>query len=52
MRRSRVESTTVSAVGYDAQAGILELELCSGAIYQYRSVAAPKYRQLLAAPSK
>jgi hypothetical protein len=52
MRRSRVESTTVSSVGYDAKAGILELEFCSGAIYQYLGVAAQEYQELLAAPSK
>ena len=52
MRRSRVESTTVYSVGYDAKAGILELEFCSGAIYQYFGVAAKEYQELLAAPSR
>lgn len=52
MRRFKVESTTVDSVGYDAKAGILELEFCSGAVYQYLGVAAQEYREFLAAPSK
>ncbi len=52
MRRSRVESTTVNSVGYDAKAGILELEFCSGAVYQYLEVPAVAYQEFLGAPSK
>ena len=52
MRRSRVESTTVYSVGYDAKAGIVELEFRSGAVYQYLGVPANEYRELLGAPSK
>jgi hypothetical protein len=52
MRRLRVESTTVSSVGYDGKARVLELEFCSGAIYQHLGVAAQEYREFLAAPSK
>lgn len=52
MRRSRVESTTLHAVGYDAKAGILELEFCSGAVYQYLGVPATVHQGLLRAASK
>jgi len=52
MRRSRVESTTLSSVGYDAKAGILELGFRSGAIYQYLGVPTTVYQGLLRAPSK
>lgn len=52
MRRWRVESTTLYAVGYDAKADILELEFQSGAVYQYFGVPASEFRELLGAPSK
>ncbi len=52
MRRSRVESTTLHSVGYDAQVGILELEFCSGAVYQYLGVPTTVHQGLLSAASK
>jgi KTSC domain-containing protein len=52
MRRSRIESTTLRSVGYDAKAGILELEFCSGAVYQYLGVPTTVHQGLLSAASK
>jgi len=52
MDRTPIVSTTLASSGYDANTCLLELEFRSGAIYQYLSVPASLYRDLLAADSK
>jgi len=52
MRVVTVESTTLRRVSYDEARALLQLEFCSRAVYQYRSVPAAVYQSLLAAPSK
>jgi hypothetical protein len=52
MRRKPVDSSTMRAVGYEAQSRILEIEFDSGAVYQYIGVFTRTYRELLTAESK
>lgn len=52
MNRQHVISSNLSAVGYDASDGTLEVEFHGGRIYQYSDVPASVYRGLLDAPSK
>lgn len=51
MNRQHVTSSNISAVGYDASDGTLEVEFHDGSIYQYSAVPASVYRSLLDAPS-
>jgi len=39
LKITAVESTTLSTIAYDEARGLLQLEFCSGAIYQYSDVA-------------
>ena len=52
MRVTAVESTTLVTVSYDDVQGLLQLEFCSRAIYQYFSVPAEVHQSLLEASSK
>jgi hypothetical protein len=52
MRVAAVESTTLLTVSYDEAQALLQLEFCSGAVYQYFRVPAEVHQSLLAAPSK
>lgn len=52
MNEMRVESTTLRALAYDGDRGILQLEFCTRAIYHYYGVPAAIYEALLGAPSK
>jgi len=52
MNITAVESTTLSTIAYDEARDLLQLEFCSGAIYQYFDVPAAMYADLLDAPSK
>lgn len=52
MNITAVESTTLTALGYDEAHEILQLEFRSRAIYLYFGVPAPVYEALLAAASK
>ena len=52
MRMFPVESTTLSAVAYDETRGLLQIEFCSGAVYQYFGVPAAVHQALLDAASK
>lgn len=52
MDRIPVTSTTMTSVGYDPEARILEIEFMGGAIYQYLEVPEEMFRDLLAAESK
>ena len=52
MHRTKVESSNVKALGFDREAGVLEVEYPSGHIYQYTDVKPDEYAALLAAESK
>jgi hypothetical protein len=52
MNVTTVESTTLSAVGYDNARNLLQLEFRSRAIYQYFGVPPAMHAGLLYAPSK
>ncbi len=47
-----VESTTLSAVGYDESEEVLWLQFCSGATYEYSDVPVAVHAALLNASSK
>ena len=47
-----VDSTTLATVSYDPARGLLQLEFCRRAIYQYFGVPAAVHAQLLGARSK
>jgi hypothetical protein len=51
MERSRVVSSDIASVGYDALSSILEVEFNTGSIYQYRGVPESVYFALMNAPS-
>jgi len=52
MQHVPVDSTTLASAGHDAKSAVLELQLRSGAVYQYFSVPHGVYQNLLGAPSK
>lgn len=52
MMRVPVESSSIAAVGYDAERHTLEVEFAHGAVYQYLDVPAEAYAALMAADSK
>jgi hypothetical protein len=52
MRREKVDSTTLQSVGYESKSQVLELEFCSGALYQYFEVPEEEHQALLSAESK
>lgn len=52
MRMLPVDSTAFSALAYDESRGRLQIEFCSGAVYQYFNVPEMVYQALLAAGSK
>jgi len=47
MQRTKVESSNISAVGYDLTRGVLEIEFTSGSVYQYIGVSLPVYREFM-----
>jgi hypothetical protein len=51
MKRIAVESSSVSAVGYDPATFELEVEFRNGRSYRYQRVPVAVYRLLLQAPS-
>lgn len=51
MQRERVNSSDIQSVGYDSSARLLEIEFHSGGIYQYSTVPANIYHELMSAPS-
>lgn len=51
MQRTKVESSLIVSVGYDAQEESLEVELANGRIYRYDEVDEEIYRQLMDAES-
>ena len=52
MNRVLVNSTTMSAVGYNADTFVLEVEFTNGALYKYFNVPATVYLRLMNADSK
>ena len=52
MHRTKVTSSNVESVGFDREAGVLEVAYRSGKIYQYTDVKPDEYAALLAADSK
>ena len=52
MQREPVESSTLASVGYDETQYLLELEFCSGEIYQYFGPPHRTHRELMTAESK
>jgi hypothetical protein len=51
MRRERVKSSVILAVGYDAKRKVLEVEFHSGRIYHYLDVSRRDYDALRASDS-
>ena len=51
MRRVAVDSSALSAVGYDPATNVLELEFVEGDVYRYFAVPRRIHRELLAAES-
>jgi hypothetical protein len=51
MRRDRVSSSSIAAIGYDDHARILEIEFHGGSLYRYLDVPPDIHRRLLAARS-
>jgi hypothetical protein len=51
MQRSRVTSTSIAAVGYDAASHVLEVEFENGHVYQYFAVPEHVVAEFLSASS-
>lgn len=51
MERKRVNSNKIRAVGYDAKALVLEVELRDGTVLAYSGVSQEVHRQFMNAPS-
>jgi len=51
MERKRVNSNKIRAVGYDAKARMLEVELRDGTVLAYSGVSQEVHRQFMNAPS-
>lgn len=51
MERVILNSTNVDSVGYDADAGILEVEFTGGSVYEYYQVPRPIFDGLVSAAS-
>lgn len=52
MRRYRIDSSAISAVGYDEASRTLELEFAGGAVYDYDGVPPDEVLGLLEAESR
>lgn len=52
MERISVNSSNLSAVGYEAESGVLEVEFLGGAVYRYSDVPESEYDALMGADSK
>ena len=52
MDRQSVGSSNVRSVGYDSDTQTLEVEFCTGSIYQYYGVPEKIHRGLMQAASK
>ena len=52
MRREPVSSTSIAALGYNADAEALEVEFVTGRVYRYRGVDEETYAAFISASSK
>jgi len=52
MERTSVSSKNISAIGYDPDTQILEIEFLNGSVYEYSSVPPSEYVGLMNADSK
>ncbi len=52
MRRERVESTSVTSMGYDPPSATLEIEFAGGGVYRYLGVPQATWERLRTAESK
>lgn len=52
MERTSVSSRNISAIGYDPDSQILEVEFLNGSVYEYSSVPCSEYDGLMNADSK
>lgn len=52
MERTSVSSSNISAIGYDADTQVLEIEFTNGAIYQYSGVPPGEHEGFMNADSK
>ena len=48
----KVNSTNLSAVGYDSETDLLTIEFNDGGLYEYYNVPQNIYNELMSAPSK
>ena len=48
----KVNSTNLSAVGYDSETNLLTIEFNDGGLYEYYNVPQNIYNELMSAPSK
>ena len=51
MERKRVNSSKITAVGYDAKSQILEVQMRDGTVLAYSGVSSEVHRQFMNAPS-
>ena len=51
MRRERIASSVIYAVGYDEKDKILEVEFGLGRVYRFAKVPRKEYEALMSAPS-
>lgn len=51
MERAPVSSSTIAAIGYDAESKTLAVEFHSGKVYHYQGVEPEKHQALLGAES-
>lgn len=52
MKRTPVDSSNISSIGYDEDSNTLEIEFHSGAVYQYFDVPMNVYQAIMEASSK
>lgn len=52
MERTTVSSSNISAIGYDADNQVLEVEFTNGAVYSYSGVPSGEYEGFMNADSK
>lgn len=52
MERTPVSSSNISAIGYDSDSEMLEVEFTNGAVYSYSGVPLGEYEGLMNADSK
>jgi len=52
MKRTKVESSNITSIGYNPQKTLLEIEFNNGSIYQYHPVTEAQHKELMAASSQ